>query len=368
MFPKLQFVYQNKHAISTNVNYEKGVNIMKIGVGTTGMCNLKCPHCYSRKFDGYFIGINDAKRILDLTDVESVNFGTGENILNPDFRAIIRLFHENNVKMSLTTNGYSVSQLEDEYLLMFNDIDFSLEFPDKERQDAFRGSGSWDSVINGLTKCKSLGIDTSIACAMMNCNAESIVDFRTLMNDFKSSLRINVIKHGEITHEHEKVYTLNYDTFWNTFAHLFNNFVLISCSEPILCVALGHDPEIKGSPCGQHAMRIQPDGSILPCVYWPNNAGSIRDTHFSPLEVMDSSEFKKVSTIPSFCSSCIYVDICRGGCAARRMLTGSIDSPDNFCPIVYGLDIPKLTATYSKKSFDLVHSTYLCTIIFGVEE
>jgi radical SAM protein with 4Fe4S-binding SPASM domain len=346
----------------------KGAIRLKIGIGTTGFCNLKCPHCYSRKYDGKSINLSDINKILENINVESVNFGTGENILNPEFREILRLFNDRKIKMSLTTNGYTVSQLEDEYLAMFNDLDFSLEFPDKKRQDAFRGTGAWDMAKSGLSRCEALNIDTSIACTMMNSNAEFIPEFRSLMSEYDVTLRINVVKNINFQDREKGSYVLEYSTFWKTFERLFSEFELVTCSEPILCVALGHEYGIKGSPCGQHSMRIQPDGTVLPCVYWPIGAGNIRDKLFDPANIDDSAVFKDVAHIPSFCSNCDYVDLCRGGCAARRILSGDINTPDEYCPLRFGLEIPKLRANYSAKNYDLVHSTYLCTVIFGLGE
>ena len=340
---------------------------MEIGIGSTGLCNLKCPHCYSRKYDGKNIDVRDIEKIIDIADITSVNFGTGENIFNPDFRKMLRIFNDRGVKMSLTTNGYTVLQLEDEYLTMFNDIDFSLDFPEKQSQDAYRGNGSWESIIGGLKKCKSLDINTSIACILMKKNAEHILGFKTLMNDFNSSLRINVIKLVDYIEE-KKEYALNYETFWNTFNKLFAEFALISCSEPILCVSLDHNNGIKGSPCGQHTMRIQPDGAVLPCVYWPECSDNIRDERFNIDSLKDSETFRMITTVPTFCTDCIYVDICKGGCASRRILSGDINSPDEFCPLIYGFEMPRIKANYLKKHSNLVHSTYLCTIIFGLED
>jgi len=88
---------------------------LEVGIGTTGLCNLNCSHCYSRKYSDKNITLDNIKRLFTSVDITSVNFGTGENILNPEFKDILEFFHEKNVKMSLTTNGYTVSKLSNEF-------------------------------------------------------------------------------------------------------------------------------------------------------------------------------------------------------------------------------------------------------------
>ena len=339
---------------------------MQVGIGTTGLCNMKCPHCYSRKYDGHCITYDDVLRVLKAFDISSVNFGTGENILNPDFRAIVALLHEKKIKMSLTTNGFTVSELEDDYLKMFNDIDFSLEFPDRSLQDRYRCDGSWDSVIHGIEKCKKLDIPVSIACALMKKNAKHVQGFRQILLDYNCYLRINIIKCGSYMGNNMDKYELGYDEFWDTFRRLFNDFVLISCSEPVLCVALDSYKDLAGSPCGQDALRIQPDGSILPCVYWPSADVSILDS-VTVEDVMKRKSFQTVGAIPAFCQEiqCSYLPYCKGGCASRRVLSSGIDTPDMYCPLWRGQSFPTLQHTKAHTKKDLVHSSYLCTVILG---
>jgi len=246
---------------------------------------------------------------------------------------------------------------------MFNDIDFSLEFPYKEKQDTYRGSGSWELVMQGMKRCKENGIQISIACALMKSNADVVTDFYNLMKTFNTTLRINIIKIGDYLFERKQEYALDYDIFWRTFEKLFRTFKLVSCSEPILCAALDLKNKVKGSPCGQNTIRIQPDGSVLPCVYWSESYVNILDDDFDISKINECKSFKEITIVPSVCTSCKYVEICRGGCASRRILNGDIMSPDEFCPIVLNKEMPKLKANFTETAYDLVHSTYLCTVI-----
>jgi len=339
--------------------------MVRLGIGTTGLCNMNCKHCYSRQYNDKSLSLKDIINIYDSVSIESVNFGTGENILNPDFLKIVDFLASRGVKLSLTTNGYSVSNIDDRILTLFHDIDFSLEYPSKEQQNAYRGHNSWEMVVAGMNRCKKLGIPFSIATVFMNNNAKYLNEFSKLMETYGCFLRINVLKcNTDETKTNE--YTLAYDIFWDTFVELFSRFSLVSCSEPILCAALKLENSVNGVPCGQDSIRIQPDGQLLPCVYWGRTNLYIQDLIKKGESILCEREFAESQIIPHYCKNCERVTYCHGGCASRRKIAGDINIPDEYCPIYKGKDFPIITYKLKQDASDLVHAQYLCTVIFGV--
>ena len=324
-----------------------------IGIGTTNRCNLNCPHCYSRTKNKSDLSYSDVEHILNSVEVDAINFGTGENILNNDFLKILDLIRERGIKTSLTSNGYTIIQLPERYLEYFNDIDVSLEFPNKEMQTKFRGEGSWNVANQALQRCVEHNIDTSIACCMMNINAKYIQDFDSLLEKYNINLRINAYKPVNTFQ-----YCLTYEEYWGAIRNILAHFKLISCSEPILNAVLGIEHNRCSCGCGKTSLRINPDGGVYPCVYWNKNELTIQDIHKIKPET-----FEYMHVIPEKCKSCRHVDLCAGGCEGKRIYTG-IDSPDQFCPFVRGEEI-NIPYTLGEKK-DLVHSNYLCTLIVGL--
>lgn len=339
--------------------------MVRLGIGTTGLCNMNCEHCYSRQYNGSSLTLNDIINIYNSVSIDSVNFGTGENILNPEFLDIVDFLANKGVKLSLTTNGYSVSNIDDERLKFFHDIDFSLEFPTKKLQNAYRGHDSWEMGILGMDRCKRLGIPFSIATVLMKKNANHLADFFNLMKTYDCFLRINVIKSNTYKTKTSE-YALTYDLFWDTFVQLFSRYYLVSCSEPILCAALELENAANGVPCGQSSIRIQPDGQLLPCVYWGKTNLFIEDLIDKGETILQEKEFAESQTIPDFCKNCERVSYCHGGCASRRKIAGSLNFPDEYCPIYLEKEFPAITYKKKLDTIDLIHSQYLCTIIFGV--
>ncbi|WP_455950081.1 radical SAM/SPASM domain-containing protein [Eubacterium sp.] len=324
-----------------------------VGIGTTNKCNLQCPHCYSRNKDFSELSYSDVENIINKLDVDAINFGTGENILNKDFLKILDLIHERGIKASLTSNGYTVMKLPSNYLEYFNDIDISLEFPTKEKQEKFRGEGAWDLAISAIEKCIDSQIDTSIACCMMNINVKDIIDFDNLLIKYGINLRINTYKPVNTS-----IYCLTYEEYWNGIKNILKRFKIVSCSEPILNAVLGIENNRYSCGCGKTSLRINPDGGVYPCVYWNKSEFTIKD-----LSLINENTFSKIDVIPNECKGCKYKDLCAGGCEGRRVYR-DLHSADEYCPFVRGEKMEIEYQLGTKK--DLVHSNYLCTLIVSM--
>lgn len=334
-----------------------------VGIGITNQCNYNCSHCYSREEQKYNLSFEQVAELCNHLEIDSINFGTGESGLHSDFLRIIEYVHEKGIKMALTTNGYTAALLSDEYLKLFNDIDFSLDFVQKDNHDAFRGVGASNMVERGIERCKKLGVEASMACAMMKDNYYYMDKMVEKAREFGMNLRVNVYKPV-----HTDKHLLSYDEFWEGIARLFYHSKIVSCSEPIVNALIGNKTLDGGSRCGKQSLRIRPDGGIVPCVYWNKSMSSISELVNNKKE-MSADGFSlyidRVTTetkiIPEECRECDVLDICQGGCAARR-LYNDLNKPDPYCFKLGGRKEPMINFEWGQ-SKDLVHSNYLCTII-----
>jgi MoaA/NifB/PqqE/SkfB family radical SAM enzyme len=59
----------------------------------------------------------------------SVNLGTGENSMHPDFLPILNFLRAQPIKLTITSNGHSIAILDDEHVRAFHDVEFSLDYP-----------------------------------------------------------------------------------------------------------------------------------------------------------------------------------------------------------------------------------------------
>lgn len=318
--------------------------ITTIGIGLTNRCNLNCDHCYSRKMSERSFSLEDAKKILNtFPSLESSNFGTGESILNNQFEEIVNLFHSKGVKLAITSNGLSVNKMREKTLAKFHDVDISIDFPVRELHDRWRKKeGLFDDAIKAIKKCKKFNINVSIVSVLMSNNYNYFRQFKPLLNKYNVNLRINLYKAVN-----KDEFTPSYGQFWDTIKTVSENFEVVSCSEPIL--SLFWDKTTGGSKCG-NSIRIHPDGEISSCVYVKDN---------SSLEKFNVNKMK----LPDFCTGCVVLDKCMGGCYGRRVTESRQDLPDMYCPFFNKERLPAIKFNKYEVEKELIHSNYLCTII-----
>src|SRR5271167_4629024 len=99
-----------------------------IGLGLTNECNLTCAFCYRDPARTDRLSLDQVKEVMERLPVRSVNLGTGENGMHPDFNAILAYLRTQPVKLTITSNGHSVAVLENNELCAFHDIEFSLDY------------------------------------------------------------------------------------------------------------------------------------------------------------------------------------------------------------------------------------------------
>src|SRR4029077_1810081 len=113
-----------------------------LGLGLTNECNLACAFCYRDPTRADRLSLDQVKAVMERLPIRSVNLGTGENGMHPDFKAILAYLQTKPVKLTITSNGHSVAVLEDNELYAFHDIEYDPDSAAKAEQDAQRGYGN----------------------------------------------------------------------------------------------------------------------------------------------------------------------------------------------------------------------------------
>ena len=331
---------------------------ISLGVGLTSACTFSCKHCYSGG------GENPVEMnrellfdFLSKCNVDSINLGTGESCLHPDFHDVLASFFKMGIPVALTTAGPSIDALSDSEIVKLHDVDFSLDFPQREAHDAWRAYGAFDMVLRGIERCQALGVTASVAMCLMKQNASVMSDMCSLCRELGVSLRVNAYKAVK-----GKKFEPDYDSFWSAIQTLFHEAEGISCSEPIVNAALeaaGEAPHGHGgSPCGVSSLRLRPGGEIMPCVYWDKSPVTMQNFLAGETKLPTGC---KIPT-PDFCEGCEWFEPCQGGCSGRRLYSGKSE-PDIYCFMHEGLSVPSLPHRPLLSGEDYIHSSYLCTII-----
>jgi radical SAM protein with 4Fe4S-binding SPASM domain len=342
---------QQSSSGSRTIAREEGVSL---GLGLTNECNLACAFCYRDPTRTDRLSLDQVKAVMERIPVRSVNLGTGENGMHPEFKAILAYLQTRPVKLTITSNGHSVAVMQDTELTAFHDIEFSLDYPSEAEQDAQRGAGNWALIHQQAERCLTLGVPVTIIAVMMKSNYLRLAEVARVAKQLHAPLRVNVYQAVR-----SDLYALDYEEYWEGFRRLFDETDVIAIGEPLVRALAGLPPQRAG--CGVSTVRITPRATTQPCVYWPGTGEPLSGLLARGLDVLDSAPFEQTRTLPDACRPCEFRESCHGGCAGRRRLQGALLEPDYYCPIIRG-ERPKLPIRFAADR-DLPKLNSSCTTV-----
>ena len=300
-----------------------------LGLGLTNECNLACAFCYRDTSRIDRLTLDQVRAVMERIPVRSVNLGTGENGLHPEFLPILAYLRTQPVKLTMTTNGYSVASIGDQDLTAFKDIEFSLDYPTEAEQDNQRGAGNWRLLHEQAHRCRRLGVPFTFIAVMMQSNFDRLADIAAIARVYDAPLRVNVYQSVRTD-----AFALTYEQYWSGFEALFAATDVIAIGEPLVRAFAGLPPRSGG--CGVATVRVTPRARVQPCVYWPGGGAPLEVLLEGGADVVATRSFVDARSVPEACGGCKLVAQCGGGCAGRRRLLGALGKPDPYCPIVRG--------------------------------
>lgn len=142
-------------------------------------CNLKCKYCFEER---YSKAILSAQRIENFFDsvrdiVDDVVITGGEPTLHPDFDRVVR-YIASYTSVIVTTNGTNCDVVKLEGL--FNDlpelrIQISLDANNKKLVDFLCGDGTYEVVIDTITRLNSFSSRLSISTTLLNQSLDDLI-------------------------------------------------------------------------------------------------------------------------------------------------------------------------------------------------
>jgi radical SAM protein with 4Fe4S-binding SPASM domain len=300
-----------------------------LGLGLTNECNLACSFCYRDPARTDRLSLEQVRSVMESLPIRSVNLGTGENGMHPQFREIFSYLRTRPVKLTITSNGHSAAVLNDDELRAFHDIEFSLDYSTEEKQDGQRGAGNWALIHEQAERCVRLGVPVTFIAVMMKANYLGLASVARVAKRFEAPLRVNVYQAVR-----SDLYALTYEEYWQGFRSLFAETDVISIGEPLVRAMAGLPARVGG--CGVGTVRVTPRATTQPCVYWLGAGEPLPLLLSLGSGIVETLPFVEARTAPEACRSCAYLASCYGGCAGRRRLQSALDQPDSYCPIVRG--------------------------------
>ena len=302
-----------------------------LGLGLTNECNLACSFCYRDPTRVDRLSLDQVRAVMRGLPVRSVNLGTGENGMHPQFADMLRYLRGESIKLTITSNGHSIDVLEDSQVTAFKDVEFSLDYPTEAEQDKQRGPGNWRLLHEQAARCRRLGVPVTFISVMMRSNYDRLAEIAEIVKDYDAPLRINVYQSVR-----SDIYALTYQEYWQGFEALFAHTDVVAIGEPLVRAMAGLPPRQGG--CGVATVRVTPRATVQPCVYWPGGGAPLDLLLDLGADITNTDAFAAARSVPAACTDCNHLATCGGGCAGRRRLLDAIGSPDPYCPIGRGED------------------------------
>src|SRR5215469_2600650 len=74
---------------------------ISLGLGLTNECNLTCAFCYRDPTRADRLSLEQVRSAMESLSIRSVNLGTGENGMHPEFKAILAYLRTRQVKLTI---------------------------------------------------------------------------------------------------------------------------------------------------------------------------------------------------------------------------------------------------------------------------
>lgn len=351
-----------------------------IGWGLTNLCNMNCKFCYSKETreKSRECNIEDWKKFIDenYEQIDSINYGTGENAILDDFFYFIDYVRKEhpNITQSVTTNGYISQKIiknkefMDIFMNSIDEIDVSLDFATKEKHCEFRGQkDAYDWAIQTLNILKDTNKKTTIVFVGFEETMvkENIDGLFKIAKEYNALIRLNIYRPVSESEEINKKFILSFETLDKILNYIYSKYKIVSLSDVLLGNVYTNEENIKENT-GIGSIRILPNGNICPSTYL------IGDKYSTNYNIKQEGVLSKIyfeefenTTIPDDCMECELKDKCKGGVFDRRILWyGTLKERDPYCPLRYGRTIPKNKFNIEKHGRVSVHDDYLPTLFF----
>ena len=320
----------------------------------TNMCNFRCKHCYQRadKPLASELSLEEKLNLVDQLDragVAAVAISGGEPTIHPHFLRIVKELSSRGIHTSVATNGWTFADMENLKKAVeagIKYVEVSVDSAKPEKHDKFRGiPGAWEHAIKALENAVELGVSHGMAVVMDKETYQEIDDILDLAESIgvKRVIFFNLVPTGRAEdmvkvdlspEEREEFMKEVYRQMKKrkleilTTAPQYARVTLLESQGKNVTPAhfyIGENNAVKtlaefigGCGAGRIYAGIEPDGTVVPCVFLPLPVGNIRVKPFK--EIWENSRiFNLLRDRDNFtgqCRNCPYRNIC-GGCRAR---------------------------------------------------
>lgn len=352
----------------------------------TRSCNLACAHCRAAAHCEAYPGeltLDECKAVIDdlasITDPILILTG-GEPLMRPDIWEIIDYAFEKGMHPVIGTNGTLIDDHTAQQIAAHGipKVSVSLDFPDKEGQDAFRGEdGAFEDTLAGIANLRRYGVNVQVNTTVTKMNRDMMDRLHDLAvevdaSDFHPFLLVPTGRGEDLVDveltpdEYEEVLTWAYRRqkdspmgFKPTDApQYFRILHQQAAAEGIkLTGPLAHS---RGCLGGISFVFISHVGDVQPCGYFDMQLGNVKEKPFSQIwtESPVFDDLRHYDRLKGKCGACEFKGVC-GGCRARALAaTGDYLEEEPYCAYMPPRYAQQRVLDAVQAGFPLVHDPY----------
>ncbi len=148
----------------------------------TNHCNLNCPHCFASANEHLSSELSD-EQWMDIIDdlhnsgVFKYTFSGGEPFARPNWKELVEYVIQKPATLRFNTNATLITEDVARYLRNTGRVKgfiVSLDGPDAETHDYFRGPGSFEKAIRGIRALRDFGYRPQGFCTITKFNVEKV--------------------------------------------------------------------------------------------------------------------------------------------------------------------------------------------------
>ncbi|MFZ1985568.1 MAG: mycofactocin radical SAM maturase [Desulfatitalea sp.] len=308
----------------------------------TYACNLSCVHCLSdsgRKKEGELTTEQSLQAIDQLAaqKVFQLNIGGGEPFMRPDFLDLMDYAHDKGMVTCISTNGTLIDERIARRLdhpLVY--IQVSLDGASAESNDAIRGRGSYEKVLNALDHLRNRQIEVSVNCVLTRHSFPELDKLVGLAASYGAKLRVSRFRPSGRGKQSWSQLNVQREQMTD-FSQWLARHLAVSTGDSFFSVTTEERRSLGLNMCGACKLTccLSPQGEIYPCAFLQEPefcAGKLPQEDFGTIwktsPVFDSFRQLEIKS----CESCHRFDLCHGGCPAIAYHTQrKLGLPDPGC-------------------------------------
>jgi len=304
-------------------------------------CNARCLHCGSSAGESREDELS-TEEALNLCDqfaelgCKAVNLIGGELFLRPDWKKIIQRLIENNVEVSIITNGIALTEDKIDFLadIRIQTLGISLDGGSPETNDYIRQTpGLFNKIFNTMGYVQKKNLNAVAITTLNKLNILELPLFREkLMNSPFKAWQIQLASpHGRMKND------LFLDLFEYYIAGLFFAGSRITVPMKQLAIICLHDfgyyskviprhtsySRWTGCSAGKHVLGVRSDGKVQGCLSIYRDKFTEGDLRQQSLkEIWQSKKLctwnkrlNRYLSLREFCKKCEFGLVCLGGCS-----------------------------------------------------